>query len=206
MPPGTVTSGATRPSRLSCVPMLPPAQRFADSMPQLGRVDSSGTGGGEVAPSGDGPAPLNTMPTSPPKTSVLTRPGPLRARGVLRRDVRGARPAAAALPRARRAARGAQRRGVRGAAARGRRLVPQPGHRLHRLRRGGRARADLPVRPDPARDPAAPSGTTIERGARSSACTRSTSSSPTSTTASGSCATGASRPSSCSARATSGAR
>ena len=99
------------------------------------------------------------MPTSP-KTSVLTHPGPLRARCVLRRDVRGAGPAAAALPRARRAARGAQRRGVRGAAARRRRLVPQPGHRLHGLRRGGGARADLPVRPHPAHDPAARSGST----------------------------------------------
>ncbi len=80
-----------------------------------------GTGGGEVAPLGRrGSAPSNPHahvaprhPSSPSRVATT--------RGVLRRDVRGARQAAAALPRARRAARGAQRRGVRGAAARGRR-------------------------------------------------------------------------------------
>ena len=37
-------------------------------------------------------------------------------------------------------------------------VVPEPGHHLHGLRPGGGDRADLPVRPDPARDPAARSG------------------------------------------------
>ena len=110
--------------------------------------------GGEVVLStSDGARDSATMPTSS-NTPVLPLEGHYDARGVLRRDVRGARPAAAALPRAGRAARGAERRGVRAAPARGRRLVPQPGHRLHGLRRGAGARADLPVRPDPARDPA----------------------------------------------------
>ena len=90
---------------------------------------------------------LPTPPSSPSKAA--TTPGRSSTRCSRRRARR-----AAALPRARRAARGAQRRGVRAAPARGRRLVPQPGHRLHGLRRGGGARADLPVRPDPARDPA----------------------------------------------------
>ena len=130
------------------------------------------------------------MPTSPPKTSVLTHQGRydpgaffdemFEAPGEPRPHYRGAR----------RGPRRAERRGVRGAAARGRRVVPQPGHHLHGLRRGGGHRADLPVRPHPAHHPARASGSTssaglIQRVQRAQPVPRTTS-----TTASGSCGTG----------------
>ena len=163
------------------------------------------TGGGDVAQAGDGARyHLFPMPMSQ-KPSVLSHQGSYDPGAFFDEMFEAPGEPRASLPRARRAARQADRRGVRGAAARGRRLVPQPGHRLHGLRRGGGPRADLPVRPHPARDPARRVGShraradpARERPQRSS-CT-------TSTTPSASCARAGSRPSSSSARATSAAR
>ena len=49
---------------------------------------------------------------------------------------------------------GDERRPARGAGSSGELVLPQPGHRLHGLRRRGRHGPHLPVRPDPADRPA----------------------------------------------------
>src|SRR5262249_25378478 len=67
-------------------------------------------------------------------------------RRILRRDVRGPRPAAPALPAFVRAAWGAIARRLRRALAPGRHRVPLPGYHFHRLQLAGWHRADLPVR------------------------------------------------------------
>ena len=85
------------------------------------------------------------------------------------------------------------------------RLLPDAGHRVHGLRRRRRHRPHLPVRPRPPDRAGRRVGGDRARP-RSSGSARSTSSSPTSTTASRSSRPGSCRPISSSARGTSGAR